>query len=79
MNQEKEAELKMSVVVCTHNPHVGRFGRVLESLREQTLGRGEWELLLVDNSSKERLSGRVDLRFKVSRQETGVVLFFAPT
>ena len=61
MNQENEARVKMSVVVCTHNPHEERLGRVMESLREQTLGRGEWELLLIDNASKERLSGRVDL------------------
>jgi glycosyltransferase involved in cell wall biosynthesis len=56
-----EAKVRMSVVVCTHNPDEVRFRRVLEALREQTLGKEEWELLVVDNVSAERLSGRWDL------------------
>ncbi len=56
-----EAKVRMSVVVCTHNPDEVRLRRVLEALREQTLGKEEWELLLVDNASAERLSGRWDL------------------
>ena len=57
MNQK----LKISVVMCAHNPHQGRLERVMAALREQTLGKEEWELLLVDNASADPLSGRVDL------------------
>ena len=61
MKGAMEAEVRMSVVVCTHNPDEDRLRRVLEALREQTLGKEEWELLVVDNASEERLSGRWDL------------------
>jgi glycosyltransferase involved in cell wall biosynthesis len=57
MNQK----LKISVVMCAHNPHQGRLERVMAALREQTLGKEEWELLLVDNASADPLSGRVDM------------------
>jgi hypothetical protein len=41
MHQEKEAQLKMSVVVCMHNPREVRFGRVMESLRGSSLASCE--------------------------------------
>jgi hypothetical protein len=50
-----------SVVICTRNPRVNYLSRVLTSLREQTLPVTEWELLLVDNGSKNSLVDLVDL------------------
>jgi glycosyltransferase involved in cell wall biosynthesis len=53
--------LELSVVLCTHNPRHDFMGRVLASLREQTLSRESWELLLIDNRSEVPLSTRYDL------------------
>jgi len=51
----------LSVIICTHNPRRDYLDRTLDSLRAQTLPTSEWELLLVDNASKEPLANSVDL------------------
>src|SRR5215472_13106955 len=51
----------VSVVICTHNPREDYLKRVLEALQVQTLPIEQWELLLVDNASKESLDGKWDL------------------
>jgi len=51
----------LSVIICTHNPRRDYLDRTLESLRVQTLPMAEWELLLVDNASREPLARSVDL------------------
>jgi len=51
----------VSVVICTHNPREDYFRRVLEGLQSQTLPTANWELLLVDNASKEPLARVWDL------------------
>ena len=53
--------MKISVIVCTHNPRADYLPRVLAALRAQTLPLTDWELLLVDNASREPLAGRIDL------------------
>jgi glycosyltransferase involved in cell wall biosynthesis len=53
--------VKVSVVICTHNPRARYVSRVLDALKAQTLPRGDWELLLIDNASAEPLAGRYDL------------------
>ncbi len=50
-----------SVVVCTHNPRPVYLQKVLAALQVQTLPKDHWELLLVDNASKEKLSSAWDL------------------
>jgi glycosyltransferase involved in cell wall biosynthesis len=50
-----------SVILCTHNPRPEYLGRVLASLRGQTLPAKEWELLLIDNASKQPLAQTVDI------------------
>jgi glycosyltransferase involved in cell wall biosynthesis len=45
-----------SVIICTHNPRPHYLPQVLEALRNQTLPLDRWELLLVDNASKEPLT-----------------------
>jgi glycosyltransferase involved in cell wall biosynthesis len=46
---------RVSVVIPTHNPRIDYLRRVLEALRVQTLPRQQWELLVVDNGSKQPL------------------------
>lgn len=53
--------MKISAIICTHNPRADYLARVLAALRAQTLPPTDWELLLVDNASKEPLAGRIDL------------------
>jgi glycosyltransferase involved in cell wall biosynthesis len=53
--------MKLSVVICAHNPRPGYLARVLDALAAQTLPKEEWELLLVDNGSWPKLSERWDL------------------
>lgn len=63
----------LSVVICAHDPDAGRLGRVLDSLRAQTLPDSDWELLLIDNASSVPLTGRFDLswhpRARICREE----------
>jgi glycosyltransferase involved in cell wall biosynthesis len=51
----------ISVIICSHNPREDYLRRTLEALKAQTLPAKDWELLLVDNASKEPLAGRIDL------------------
>jgi GT2 family glycosyltransferase len=48
--------MRLSVIICTHNPRQDYLTRVLQALREQTLPITEWELLLVDNCSSKPLT-----------------------
>lgn len=41
----------LSVIICTHNAREDYLTRVLAALQRQTLGKENWELLLVDNCS----------------------------
>jgi hypothetical protein len=40
-----------SVLVCTHNPRQDYLDRCIEGLKQQTLARDKWELVIVDNAS----------------------------
>ena len=53
--------MNASVIICTHNPREEYLRRVLDGLRKQTLPFHQWELLLIDNSSKVSLAGHFDL------------------
>jgi glycosyltransferase involved in cell wall biosynthesis len=53
--------LKISVIICTHNPRVAYLRRTIESLQKQSLPTNEWELLLIDNASSTRLSDEWEL------------------
>ena len=53
--------MKLSVIVCTHNPCRQKLRRVLEALRAQSLAPAEWELLLVDNRSDTALADEIEL------------------
>jgi glycosyltransferase involved in cell wall biosynthesis len=46
---------EISVIICSYNPRRDYLRRVLDALQAQTLPKEEWELLLIDNASKEPL------------------------
>jgi Glycosyl transferase family 2 len=47
---------RLSVIICTHNPKPEYLDRVLGALAAQTLPTAQWELLLIDNASDQRLA-----------------------
>jgi glycosyltransferase involved in cell wall biosynthesis len=51
----------ISVVICTYNPRPDFLQRVLAVLKAQTLPPEQWELLLIDNASKEPLAKSFNL------------------
>ncbi len=53
--------LSISAIICTHNPRPDYLRRVLDALKAQTLPKEQWELLFIDNASKEVLAGKWDL------------------
>jgi glycosyltransferase involved in cell wall biosynthesis len=53
--------MKISVIICTHNPRQDYLTQTLAALRRQTASKKSWELLLIDNASKQLLSKQWDL------------------
>lgn len=53
--------LPISVIICTYNPRRDYLERTLKALQAQTLGKTEWELILIDNASKDSLAAEIDL------------------
>ena len=51
----------LSVVICSHNPRADHLRRVLEALKSQTLPKEQWELLVIDNASKESVASAWNL------------------
>jgi glycosyltransferase involved in cell wall biosynthesis len=51
----------LSVVICTHNPRAEYLTRTLAALKVQTLPVNEWELLVIDNASKDPVAPRFDI------------------
>ena len=59
---ENLSRFAASVVIPTHNPREDYLRRVLEALRRQTLVKDLWELVVVDNGSREPLKAAVGPR-----------------
>lgn len=53
--------ISLSAIICTHNPRPDYLRRVLDALRAQTLPKEHWELLLIDNASREPLAKSYNL------------------
>ena len=47
--------LQVSVILCTHNPKPDLLSEVLRHLKNQTLSKDRWELIIVDNCSNPPL------------------------
>ena len=52
--------MKISVLICTHNPRPDYLGRALAALRAQTLPVAEWELIVIDNASAQPVGAAID-------------------
>jgi glycosyltransferase involved in cell wall biosynthesis len=53
--------MKLTAVICSHNPREDHLRRALDSLRDQTLPKNEWEMILIDNASQSPLAALWDL------------------
>jgi glycosyltransferase involved in cell wall biosynthesis len=53
--------IKISVIICSHNPREASLPRVLDALKSQSLPLEDWELLLIDNASQIPLRDRFPL------------------
>jgi glycosyltransferase involved in cell wall biosynthesis len=53
--------VKVSVIVCTHNPRPDLLTQAIEALKVQTLPTSLWELLVVDNASATPLAPMLNL------------------
>ncbi len=53
--------MELAAVICAHNPRRDYFSRVLDALRDQTLPKDQWELIIVDNASKVPLALEWDI------------------
>jgi hypothetical protein len=51
----------ISVILCTHNPRKDYLERTLGSLESQAVDHSQWELIVVDNASDERLEKSLNL------------------
>jgi glycosyltransferase involved in cell wall biosynthesis len=59
----------ISVVIPTHNPRMDYLARVIDALREQTLSKDLWELVIVDNGSRVPLRAARPKDQKTKRQK----------
>jgi glycosyltransferase involved in cell wall biosynthesis len=53
--------VRISVIICTYNPRKDYLERTLVSLKNQTLEKTQWELVLLDNGSTQPLADEWDL------------------
>jgi glycosyltransferase involved in cell wall biosynthesis len=53
--------MKLTVIVCTHDPRPEYLSRALDALRTQTLPKTDWELLVIDNASRVATADLVSL------------------
>jgi len=65
--------MKLSVIICTHNPRKEFLERTLDGLKLQSLPHDQWELLIIDNASTTPVGDVVDMswhaRARVVREE----------
>lgn len=52
--------MKLSVLICAHNPRPDYFARCVAALRQQTLPASQWDLVVVDNASSPDQAPRAD-------------------
>jgi len=69
--------MRTSVIICSFNPRAEFLSRVLNSLSSQTLSMDEWELIVVDNGSKDPIADTHDVSWHkfgriIVEKETGL-------
>ena len=55
--------MKVSVVLCTHNPRLAYLQRVLDGVKRQTMTVPGWELIVVDSACHRRIESCSELTF----------------
>jgi glycosyltransferase involved in cell wall biosynthesis len=60
--------MKLSVIICAHNPKLTYLNQVLDSLKSQTLSKDLWELIVIDNNSSQPLKEVLDLSWHLDNQ-----------
>jgi Glycosyl transferase family 2 len=53
--------MQISLIICSHDPRMDYLARVLQALMNQDLPYSEWELLLIDNASRDPVAKTSDL------------------
>ncbi len=53
----------LTIIICSHNPKREYISETLDALRMQTIPASGWNLLLIDNGSKEPLSNWINLEW----------------
>lgn len=53
--------MRITVIICTHNPNIIKLKRVLQALENQSLLKEHWELLIVDNKSDIPIQSQIDI------------------
>lgn len=53
--------MRLSVAICSYNPNIHYLNQVLESLKQQSLAKDQWELVLIDNNSNSPIAELIDL------------------
>ncbi len=59
---------KLSVIICTYNPRKDYMQRTLDSIKKQDYPQSKFELLIIDNASKENLKDTLDLTWHSNAQ-----------
>ncbi len=57
--------LRLSVIICSHNPRADYLQATLDGLWAQTLGWQNWEIILIDNASTVPLRKTVDISKRI--------------
>jgi glycosyltransferase involved in cell wall biosynthesis len=53
--------MKLTVIICTHNPCQEYLSRTLFALQSQTLDKTDWELIIIDNASEVPVASNYNL------------------
>lgn len=56
----------LTIIICSHNPKREYISETLDALRMQTVPASRWNLLLIDNGSKEPLASWINLSWHPS-------------
>jgi glycosyltransferase involved in cell wall biosynthesis len=70
--------MQLSVIICAHNSRPDFLRRTLDGIKAQTLPMEQWELMLIDNASKEPMAPVWDLSWHpharhIREEELGIV------
>lgn len=53
--------ISISVIICSYNPKIHFLSRVLIALKNQTLAKKSWELIIINNNSTNGFENQIDI------------------